>query len=230
MGRENMGMVMIRFPDLAAASETLADQVAGRLNEVLARQERASLALPGGTTPGLFLQALGKRPVDWHRVTVLPGDERFVPPDDPRSNERQIRALFGPARDGLCEVLSLRGEAEAVEVAAREASARLAMLMPTDVAVFGMGADGHIASLFPGEAAASWIGERHEPIIPTVAADGSRRLSLSPSAILATRFVMLLVAGEEKRDAIKTASRDGALETLPVRLLLRRDVTVFSAE
>ncbi|HRE20484.1 MAG TPA: 6-phosphogluconolactonase [Rhabdaerophilum sp.] len=223
-------MLLIRFPSLAAASETLAERVADRLREVLARQAHASLALPGGTTPGLFLKSLGAKPVDWRRVIVLPGDERFVPLDDPRSNERQIRTLFAPVRDGLCDLLSLRGQASSPEEAARNASMRLREAGAVDIAVFGMGSDGHVASLFPGDVARAWVEAGDDPVIPTNAPDGSRRLSLSRSAILAARVVMLLVSGPEKQAIIEEAQRPGSPEVLPIRLLLGRPLTVFSAE
>lgn len=223
-------MLMIRFPTLSAASEALADRVAACIHEVLAGQPRACLALPGGTTPGLFLRALGERPVDWRRVTVLPGDERFVPLDDLRSNERQIRLLFAPARDGACDVLSLRGDAATSAAAAASASARLKAAGLPDIAIFGMGDDGHIASLFPGAGAGAWRAEPGEPVIPAVAPDGSPRLSLSPSAILAVRSVMLLISGADKQRIIEQASCQGPIERLPVRLLLQRDVAVFSSE
>lgn len=225
-----MGVLLICFPDLAAASEALAEQVADRLREILAQQARASLALPGGTTPGLFLRSLGEKPVDWHRVTVLPGDERFVPVDDPRSNENQIRTLFAPARDGRCEMLTLRGSASAPEEAARDACERLRAWGTVDIAVFGMGSDGHIASLFPGDRAGIWTGAGDAPVISTTAPDGSRRLSLAPSAILAARHAMLLVSGAEKRAVIEKAEQAGPLEALPVRLLLRRKLVIFSAD
>lgn len=225
-----MGALLIRFPDLAAASEALAEQVADRLRDLLAKQPRASLALPGGTTPGLFLEALGAKPVEWSRVTVLPGDERFVSLDDPRSNERQIRALFAPARDGRCEMLSLRGSALTPEKAAMEAGVRLAALGTLDIAVFGMGNDGHIASLFPGDRASTWSEAGDEPVIATLASDGSARLTLSLSAILAARFAMLLISGAEKQVVIEEAARPGPVEALPVRLLLGRSTAIFSAD
>ncbi len=225
-----MGTLLLRFPNLAVASDALAEQVADRLREILAKQARANLALPGGTTPGLFLQALGAKPVEWSRVTVLPGDERFVALQDPRSNERQIRMLFAPAREGRCDMFTLRGSASTPEEAAADASARLAALGAIDIAVFGMGDDGHIASLFPGDRAGTWSGSSDEPVIATAASDGSLRLSLSPSAILAAQHAMLLVAGQEKLAVIDEAKCPGGREVLPVRLLLGRALTVFFAE
>ena len=224
-----MALRASRFPNLASASEALAEQVATCLRERLMGQPRASLALPGGSTPGLFLRALGAIPLDWDRITVLPGDERFVAITDPASNEGQIRALFPPVRNGCCAMVSLRGESASPDVAAEMASMRIASILPLDIAVFGMGEDGHIASLFPGEAAADWQRADEASVISTSAPDGSRRLSVSPGAILAAGARFLLISGRRKCEVLALAANPGPIEELPVRLLLTSETSIIIA-
>ena len=90
-----MQPVLHRFDSHAAASTALAGRVAADLRDAVALRREASLAVPGGTTPGEFLTALAGQPVDWSRVTVLPTDERWVASDHPRSNAALIDRTLG---------------------------------------------------------------------------------------------------------------------------------------
>lgn len=208
-----------RFATLADASEALAQTVAVRLRAVLAARGAALLAVPGGTTPARFLAALGEHDLAWDKVTLLPTDERFVAPDDPASNERMIRAAFAPLQQGRARFLSFHGRGDTLEAAAGSLSSALAGLPPIDVLVSGMGADGHIASLFPGEPAAAMTG----PDLHVVAAQPPGlppRLSLSAARLAGAGWAALLVSGAEKDETLATAQAlPGAY---PVGLLLGR--------
>lgn len=209
-----------RFATLADASEALAETVALRLTELLAEKGRALLAVPGGTTPARFLAALGQRDLPWEKVTLLPTDERFVAADDSASNERMIRAQFAPLAEGRADFLSFHGHGSDIEAAAALLCAELAALPPLDLLVSGMGADGHIASLFPGAESTfdtvpdSGIVVAQPPGLPP-------RLSLSPVRLRDAGWASLLVSGGAKEAVLKEAA---ARETpLPVDMLLRRE-------
>ncbi|KPF68103.1 hypothetical protein IP69_11965 [Bosea sp. AAP35] len=208
-----------RFTTLADASEALAEAVAIRLRALLAEQGRASLAVPGGTTPARFLAALGEHDLAWDNITLMPTDERFVAADDAASNERMIRAQFAPLRDGRVGFLSFHDHGSDIESAAAALCAELAQLPPLDLLVSGMGTDGHIASLFPGEEAGfaaspdSGISVAHPPGLPP-------RLSLSPGRLTGAGWASLLVSGDAKDGVLKTAEAREA--PLPVDLLLGR--------
>lgn len=207
-------------PDLASAAKLLAGLVAAQLAAVLARQERAIIALPGGATPLPFLQALGQRDLPWHRITAMPGDERFVPLADPQSNERQIRLHFPPVADHRCLLVSLRGEAETPELAAAQVSANPLLAQPVDLVICGMGADGHIASLFPGMAVLDNPDAPHPPVLATHPPGLVPRLTLSPTALRQAGWRGLLFAGAEKHAVFQQALSPGPPAALPVRLLL----------
>lgn len=208
-----------RFATLADASEALAEAVAIRLHALLAGQGRASLAVPGGTTPARFLTALGTRDLPWEKVTLLPTDERFVAADDAASNERMIRAQFAPLRDGRVGFLSFHDRGQDIEAAAAALASDLASLPPLDLVVSGMGTDGHIASLFPGEEAR--FGARPGSGICIATPPGlPPRLSLSPARLAGAGWASLLVSGSEKEAVLKAASDRPA--PLPVDILLDR--------
>ena len=207
-----------RFATLADASEALAEAVAVRLKDLLAGQGRALLAVPGGSTPAGFLAALGRHDLPWEQVTLLPTDERFVAADDAASNERMIRAQFAPLAEGRAAFLSFHGHGSDIEAAATLLCAKLAELPGIDLLVSGMGADGHIASLFPGAEATfnavpdSGIVVARPPGLPP-------RLSLSPARLLGAGWASLLVSGAAK-EAVLQAAPDRARQPLPVDLLL----------
>lgn len=208
-----------RFATLADASEALAEAVAVRLKELLARQGQASLVVPGGTTPARFLAALGRQELPWEQVTLLPTDERFVAADDAASNERMLREQFAPLTQGRVRFLSFHGQGSDIEAAAALLCAQLAELPPLDLVVSGMGADGHIASLFPGAEAIfnlvpdSGIVVARPPGLPP-------RLSLSPKRLTEAGWASLLVSGVAKEAVLKDAATRAT--PLPVDMLLGR--------
>lgn len=208
-----------RFETLGDASEALAEAVAIRLAAVIEARGGALLAVPGGTTPARFLAALGGHDLPWENVTLLPTDERFVSPGDAASNERMIRASVAPLAEGRARFLSFHGDGDDLEAAAAAVSDTLASLPPIDVLVSGMGADGHIASLFPGDAAAL----EDDPSRQAVAARPPglpERISLSPSRLGAAAWAALLIAGPEKQQTL--ASAQALPAAFPVGLLLGR--------
>lgn len=208
-----------RFATLADASEALAEAVAVRLKELLARQGQASLVVPGGTTPARFLAALGRQELPWEQVMLLPTDERFVAADDAASNERMLREQFAPLTQGRVRFLSFHGQGSDIEAAAALLCAQLAELPPLDLVVSGMGADGHIASLFPGAEAIfnlvpdSGIVVARPPGLPP-------RLSLSPKRLTEAGWASLLVSGVAKEAVLKDAATRAT--PLPVDMLLGR--------
>jgi 6-phosphogluconolactonase len=208
-----------RFAALADASEALAEAVSIRLKALLAEKGAASLVVPGGTTPARFLADLGRRDLDWGQVTLLPTDERFVAPDDPASNERMLREQFAPLAQGRVRFLSFHGHGSDIEAAAAVLSARLAEEPPLDIVVSGMGADGHIATLFPG-AEASFAAVPDSGIVVARPTGLPPRLSLSPGRLVGTGWASLLVSGGAKEAVLAEAA---ARKTpLPVDLLLAR--------
>ena len=143
----------VEYGDGAALAAGLADRVAADLNAALSERGRATLAVPGGTTPGPFLSALATRDLDWPRIAVCPTDERWAPPSHERSNERMIRAtlLEGGLAGGAAPLfLPFWRDGQTPQGAAPMVAAAFAPHLPLDVCVLGMGADMHCASLFPG--------------------------------------------------------------------------------
>ena len=208
------------LPDPAAVAEEAARRLTGLLAE--RPGERFSLALSGGSTPQRLYRLLSspavRGQIDWQKLHVFLADERFLPHDHADSNVRMVReTLTGPLGadfpaanlhpmpvDGTVEACAARYEAELREFFA-DAPARF------DLAVLGMGPDGHTASLFPGHAhpPGPWVLPVHGSPKPP-----PTRLSLSLELINQAHHALVLVTGADKADALADLRR-GAEPALP---------------
>jgi len=202
-------------------AEAAAHGVAARLAEGLAARDRASLVATGGRSPGPVYDLLRDAPgIDWARVAVTLSDERCVAAEAPEANVRLVRErlLAGPA-----------ASARLVPLWPRPDAAEIAALLPFDAVLLGMGEDGHVASLLPGDPGlARNLDPRGTALTAEVPAGlGSpplARVTLTLKALLAARAIFLLIAGGTKREVIGRAL---AGEDLPVRALLAQaDVPV----
>jgi 6-phosphogluconolactonase len=216
------------YPDRGTLMRDLADLVADQLRAAHATKERATLAVPGGTTPGPFLEALSAADLAWQDIRVMPTDERMVSELSTRSNARLIRnkLLRGPAAaahfvDFYEPILGAR-------------RARVAAALPIDVLVLGMGTDMHTASLFPGapELAAALADDAPEilEIHPPDQPEG--RLTLTAPVLRGASVIHILITGPDKVVALEKALADGPATEAPVRVALTAPcpVTVHYAD
>lgn len=198
-------------PDLVVVEpDAFASSAARRLGleirSVLESEERCSIALAGGSTPRPVYRRLADELPGcehWSRIDVFFGDERCVPPDDPASNYRTAReALLDRVPIAPAQVHRMEGERADRDAAARAYEAILPVRL--DLLVLGLGADGHTASLFPGAPALAETRRRVLPVRGTPAAPLDR-LTITPPVILDARLTLVLVAGEDKAEALARA-------------------------
>ena len=159
--------------------------------ERILRLRPRTLALAGGRTPRALYERLADADLPWSEMEVGFGDERCVPPSDERSNYRMAReALLSrvPARVHRMGTTPCDG-------APYEAILRrlLGDSASFDLVLLGLGADGHTASLFPGDPA---LDERERWVVAVQRPDG-RRLTLTLPVLSAARTVLFLVEGSD---------------------------------
>lgn len=189
--------------------------VAERLAEGLARRGRASLVATGGRSPGPTYDRLSEIELDWAHVAVTLSDERQVDASSPNSNARLLRERLFVGQAAAAQFLPLTDYAEPA----------LRKLMPFDATMLGMGEDGHVASLIPGSPV---LGQAMDPDGQALIAESPQgfgtppvaRITLTLAALLQSRAIFLLIAGEAKRQVIERAR---AGEDLPARAILRQD-------
>jgi 6-phosphogluconolactonase len=217
-----------------ADPEVLANAVAARLlvRLVDAQAERgeASLVLTGGTIAAAVYRAIRDSPardaVDWSKVDVWWGDERFVSRDDPDRNELQAREALldalplDPARvhpmppsDGPDGPDPEAAAARYADELAKAAKPGTAPLPHFDVVLLGIGEDGHVASVFPEHPVAyetrPCTAVRGSPKPPPV------RLTLTLPTINTAEDVWLIAAGSGKASAVKLALSGGGPVQVP---------------
>lgn len=213
----------------------IAAHVANALRAAIAERGHASLAVSGGKSPIPMFEALREQALNWAKVTVVLVDERVVPRDHADSNTALVahHLLQGRAAEAhflpFFAELAPRFNAEVLDALVSDAEQRIAALpWPLDVAVLGMGEDAHTASLFPGApgyARAIATDRRLAWVVPDTAPHA--RLSFTLSALLASRELVLSIAGDSKRAVYQKAaqSRD---EALPISLVLNQTQTPVS--
>jgi 6-phosphogluconolactonase len=205
---------LVVCPDPAAAARAAADRL------VEAARAGGAIALSGGSTPRQAYEIAAQLEPSWLNASAWWGDERCVPPHDPRSNYRLAREALLDRLAHPPEVHRIRGELEPDEAAAayEEELGELRL----DLAVMGIGPDGHTASLFPR---APTLDDRDrrvvsaepgfEPFVP--------RVTLTLPAFRASHEVLFLVTGAEKAEAARRAFAEEPSKETPASLLRADD-------
>jgi 6-phosphogluconolactonase len=203
--------------EVVGDAETLARRGAAWLLEAVTGVERAAVAISGGTTPRRLFELLAGEPLlsrfPWRSVDWFWVDERFVPPDDPASNQRMAREAFlsrAPVPAGNVHLVPTVGlaPAEAAQRYERELKAfyeagRLDPARPLFTAVLlGLGEDGHTASLVPGHPA---VAERQRWVAAVLGARPEPRITLTIPALASSRSTAVLVSGAGKAGALRRA-------------------------
>lgn len=178
-------------------------RVANALEEAIEARGKARLALPGGRSAVSLMQALSETAIDWSSVAVSLVDERAVSMSDAASNAKLVcetllqnqaaAASFIPLFDGISAESSAKSLNDSLE--------------PLDVAILGMGEDGHFASLFPGAQPVLGLADGRLGYVATEAVGSPKlpRISMTCAHILTASTVLLLVSSEEKRQKVRLA-------------------------
>jgi 6-phosphogluconolactonase len=211
------------YADPSLLADAAAQAVVEAARAAVAKHGRFMVALSGGRTPRETYQRLAGSPhreaMPWAQTYVFFGDERLVPADHPESNYRMARqALLDKVPLPPEQVFPIKGDADDPDATATAYARTLAQAFGTrrgeiprfDLALLGMGIDGHTASLFPGSPA---LKEIFRPVVAVHAPAAAipQRITLTLPALNAADQVIFLVAGPEKAKAVKAVLRDGAM-------------------
>lgn len=206
----------------------ITDSMSGLTAALIARLESLhleqagawTLAVSGGSVAERLLPSLARAPLPWRSCHVLFADERAVPADDAASNWRLCRAAAADSPMMQATWHRLTADTPDLDQAAVRYARTIEVVMGVDgrldVALLGLGEDGHIASAFPGRVVpdALVFAVHDAPKSPP------RRLSLSPRLLAGARLVCVAAFGSAKAPAVRDAL--AATSTTPAGVLLQR--------
>ncbi|WP_163550754.1 6-phosphogluconolactonase [Candidatus Frankia nodulisporulans] len=242
--------LLVPHPDAGVLARAVAARLITALVDGQAERGEASVVLTGGGIGIALLRAVRTNPafdaVDWSRVDVWWGDERFVAADSPDRNERQAREALldhlpvDPARifpmghprepaadDAAALKAATVAAAQYAELLASRAAPG-ANLPVFDVVLLGLGPDGHVASLFPNlpgvTSTEAVVAVGNSPKPPPV------RISLTLATIQSARQVWVIVAGEEKAQAVAAAFAGAGPIEVPATGAVGRERTLWLAD
>jgi 6-phosphogluconolactonase len=201
---------LVVLDDEKEAAAVVADRLAR------AAREGANIVLTGGTTPELAYREAAKREPDWNRASLWWGDERCVPPEHEYSNYGMAkRALLDRLERAPTAVHRIKGELGKEAAAAdydRELDAET-----LDLILLGMGADGHVASLFPNAPTL----QQQEHVLPAEAELEPLvdRVTLSVPTLRGGQELLFLITGEKKAEAARRAFRGEPSRATPASLV-----------
>jgi 6-phosphogluconolactonase len=211
--------------DRASLYDKAANRIASQLTRGIEKQGRASFIVPGGTTPAPVFERLSNISLLWHNVLVAPSDERWLPVTHEHSNQFLINQTLRVNHAADAQLMSLKNAA---------VTARISVLpQPFDVVVVGMGNDGHFASLFPGsKPIADALDPKQVKKCMAIDATGCavagqypERMTLTLSAILNSKLIMVLMTGKEKLNVLRQAEAEKDPLLKPIAALLMQQQT-----
>ena len=195
------------LPDLAALIERSLSITLAKIQTAIESRGLCTIALSGGSTPKPLYEAIAAQQLPWDKIHVFWGDERYVPPDHPDSNQLMARRAWLDSVDIPAQNIHPMPTDDADPAdAARKYEAHLTEFFhlkrggfpALDVILLGMGDDGHTASLFPHTEAL----QVRDRVITVGSKDGQPRITFTAPTINHGRCVMFVVAGANKRAAL----------------------------
>lgn len=214
-------MRLIEYPDDEMMAMDVANALAEDLTSALDHADRALFCVAGGSTPAPVYDVLCGAELDWSRVDVVLSDERWVSEDHPRSNAGMIRQRLLTGRATAATFLPLYINAETPEPVLAELETNILPRLPIAVALLGMGADMHSASLFPGADRLDEALDDNAPVLVPMRVPGQEdiRVTLSARVLNGAMAKHIVITGKEKRAALEAARKAQARDA-PVAALL----------
>lgn len=217
-----------------ALNAALAQAIAEQLTQAIALRGQAILCVSGGKSPQALFSALCHLPLAWAHVTISLADERCVPPQHPDSNAWLVRQYLLQDQAQAAQLIPLIPNTQAIaslQQSAAMATRTMQALGRADVLVLGMGADGHMASIFPHDPQLPLALDltQSPACLPVVLADPPQhapyaRITQNLSMLLSARQIFLPVSGSDKLAVLQRARLAQSLD-LPVSYVLHQNRT-----
>ncbi|HEY9874434.1 MAG TPA: 6-phosphogluconolactonase [Candidatus Obscuribacterales bacterium] len=220
-----MNKIVEVLPDQPALIERSLKIILEKIQSAISERGQFTIALSGGSTPKPLYEAIASQNLPWEKIHVFWGDERYVPPDHPDSNQGMARqAWLDRVNMPAANIHPMPTDEADPAVAASKHEEQLRDFFKVqvgefpvfDVILLGMGDDGHTASLFPHTEAL----QVRDRLVTVGNKDGQPRLTFTVPLINSARYVLFVVAGSNKRPALaEIFSATGDDQTYPSRLI-----------
>lgn len=218
-----------RFESREQLLDALFKTVQTSLQADLLEHQRVTLMLSGGSTPGPLYQRLSEAELEWSRVHVALVDERWVEASHKASNQRLIQQTLLQNKAAAASFLPMKNQAATPFAGELECQTQCTILpAPYSVCLLGMGPDGHTASLFPkAQGLDQALESEHlcaaiEATPSDVTGEFVQRMSLTPTAILQAKKVVLLITGDDKWQVYQQAKSVSDVTEMPVAAILQQ--------
>ncbi|HEY9808257.1 MAG TPA: 6-phosphogluconolactonase [Halomicronema sp.] len=213
------------LPNLETLIQRALEIVVEKIESSIEKHNRFTIALAGGSTPKPLYEAISQQNLPWEKIHVFWGDERYVAPEHPESNQRMARLAWlnkVPIPAENIHPMPTNSNDPTTDAAKHEAELQEFFAVPAsevpkfDLILLGIGDDAHTASLFPHTPALS-VRDR---LVTVGSKDGQPRITFSVPLINQADCVMFLVAGAGKISALQQIFADTAdSQTYPARLI-----------
>ncbi len=223
----NSKEIAIEVADTRSYASSVADEVVILIQDAIDERGLCCIALAGGSTPGTMYRLLGRPPIaediDWSKVHLFWGDERWVSHSDDQSNYKMTRETFiGNIDIPEANIHMVKTDLSSAQASALDYEKDLERTLSKDpegnprfdLVLLGVGEDGHTASLFPGSAALTT--EVKHLALAVTRPDGATRITLTPRVLRNAVNVIFMVTGENKSDIVgKIINEGGDINDLP---------------
>lgn len=205
--------------------DTLSSKIIKSLEEGIAMQGYATLALSGGSTPKKLLNRLSNVDIAWEKVRVTLVDERWVDSQSTQSNEKLIHDNLLINNAKRAKFYGLKADTEF----AKESVNSLALSMKNyfndlDVVVLGMGLDAHTASFFPfSDELEHALSTDDLACATTASVEPKERITLSRSFLLSASQLILHIEGTKKKEVFFKASKLDDISNMPIISMMQQE-------
>ncbi len=220
------------YTSIDQLAKGFADYAASTLQDTVAKNQTASLVVPGGNTPRHYLPVLANCALPWDKITITLSDERWVDVNTHESNENLVKKHLLTHLPENTRFVGLKTQHTLPFDAVDEIHQRLDnMPQPISLTVLGLGEDGHIGSIFPGMNPVDQDTTQHCVAVDQPVAL-SPRISLSLNTLAQSQHIALVVVGKTKRQLLDRLSELPDPQ-IPLVWLLQRcqsPITVFETD
>lgn len=198
--------IIFQFINTESLAISLVNRLVEKIHISIAQRGTFHMVFPGGFSPRRILEILSEQDLPWTKLHLYPSDERCVPPGDPERNDHLIEKYLLTKVPLPLENLHRIPAELGPEKAARHFSNLLEKNPNFDIAILGIGLDGHIASLFPGNPALQDI--HHAVPVYNSPKPPTHRVSIGINRLQAAHERWIIVVGKEKWNLIKRFIHD----------------------